>query len=54
LQKCISVLSRDVLWDDDEPCSLEISVRIYSPATPGYVNVHIRYHWDEFGVPGGP
>lgn len=63
LQKCISILARDVEWDDVEvsgrlffypadplrlpssqPRNADIQVRIYSPATPKCVDVHIKYH----------
>ncbi|KAF8130224.1 hypothetical protein EV363DRAFT_1450649 [Boletus edulis] len=44
LRKCVSVMWRDVEWDDDEVCDAEIGTRIYSLAAPKYIDVHIKYH----------
>jgi hypothetical protein len=65
LQKCVSVLWRDIEWDDDAvsghvssipvitsdspspfwyPRDAEISARVYSLATPKYIDVHVKYH----------
>ncbi|KAG6374087.1 hypothetical protein JVT61DRAFT_4730 [Boletus reticuloceps] len=44
LRKCVSVMWRDVEWDDDDVRDAEIGTRIYSLATPKYIDVHIKYH----------
>ncbi|KAF9239414.1 hypothetical protein BU15DRAFT_46651 [Melanogaster broomeanus] len=44
LQKCVSVLERDVLMDDETPRDADMIVRIYSPAAPKYIDVHVKYY----------
>ncbi|KAN0080110.1 hypothetical protein V8E55_009676 [Tylopilus felleus] len=46
LQRCISIVSRSVELDDiDVPSQCRYLVRIYSPATPKYIDVHVKYHY---------
>ncbi|KAF8130215.1 hypothetical protein EV363DRAFT_1490437 [Boletus edulis] len=44
LQKCICILDRLVERDDVDPRNADALVRIYSPAAPKYIDVHIKYH----------
>ncbi|KAG1816335.1 uncharacterized protein BJ212DRAFT_1271417 [Suillus subaureus] len=44
LQKCITFLWNDTVLDDEEPRSTDHIVRIYSPTTPMYIDVHLKHH----------
>ncbi|KAG1740172.1 uncharacterized protein EDB91DRAFT_1222975 [Suillus paluster] len=44
LQKCITILCNETVLDDEDPRSLDSIVRIYSPTTPMYINVHFQYY----------
>ncbi|KAF8438497.1 hypothetical protein L210DRAFT_2268271 [Boletus edulis BED1] len=44
LQKCICILGRHVEGDYIDPQNADIVVRIYSPAAPKYIDVHLKYH----------
>lgn len=44
LQKCITILYDNTELDEEDPRSTESNVRIYSPTTPMYIDVHFQYH----------
>lgn len=44
LRKCITILSNDTVLDEDEPRSTDHLVRIYSPTTPMYIDVHLQFY----------
>ncbi|KAG1720406.1 hypothetical protein EDB19DRAFT_1647145 [Suillus lakei] len=44
LLKCITILYDSTELDEEEPRSTESNVRIYSPTTPMYIDVHFKYH----------
>ncbi|KAG6374090.1 hypothetical protein JVT61DRAFT_4733 [Boletus reticuloceps] len=44
LRQCICILDRLVERDDVNPRNADALVRIYSPAAPKYIDVHIKYH----------
>ncbi|KAG2123410.1 hypothetical protein DEU56DRAFT_893685 [Suillus clintonianus] len=44
LQKCITIVYNNTELDDVDPRSTESIVRIYSPSTPMYIDVHFKYH----------
>ncbi|KAG0708402.1 hypothetical protein DFH29DRAFT_892364 [Suillus ampliporus] len=47
LMKCITILYDSTELDDEDPRSTDNIVRIYSPTSPMYIDVHFKYHCHE-------